>query len=167
MRLPLVIFLLAPLIEIASFIIVGQAIGVLPTLGLIILSAVVGVVLLRFQGAGILRRLQSEAQRGVDPGRELVHAALLVVAAFLLIVPGFFGDIIGILLFLPFIRDLAWRLIKPRLVVRSAFSSGGFRTARPADENVVDLGDDEFKRESNPNSARPDSPWRDPRIGRD
>ena len=107
MRLPLVIFLLAPLIEIASFIIVGQAIGVLPTLGLIILSAVVGVALLRFQGAGILRRLQSEAQRGVDPGRELVHAALLVVAAFLLIVPGFFGDIIGILLFLPFIRDLA------------------------------------------------------------
>ncbi|MGQ2968168.1 MAG: FxsA family protein [Allorhizobium sp.] len=167
MRLPLVIFLLAPLIEIASFIIVGQAIGVLPTLGLIILSAVVGVVLLRFQGAGILRRLQSEAQRGVDPGRELVHAALLVVAAFLLIVPGFFGDIIGILLFLPFIRDLAWRLIKPRLVVRSAFSGAGFRTTRPADENVVDLGDDEFQRESNPNSARPDSPWRDPRIGRD
>ncbi len=163
MRLPLVLFLIAPLIEIASFIIVGQAIGVLPTLALIILSAGVGVALLRFQGAGILRRLQSEARQGLDPGRELVHAALLVVAAFLLIVPGFFGDIIGILLFIPFVRDLAWRLIKPRIVVRSAgFADTGFRTSKPMDENVVDLGDDEYSREPNPNS-----PWRDPRIGRD
>ncbi|MGC4409146.1 membrane protein FxsA [Rhizobium rosettiformans] len=162
MRLPLVLFLIAPLVEIASFILVGQAIGVLPTLGLIILAAFAGVILLRYQGAGILRRLQSEAQRGMDPGRELVHGALLVVAAFLLIVPGFFGDIIGILLFLPFVRDLAWRLIKPRLIVRSSFSDAGFRTSRPSDENVVDLGDDEYQREPDRNS-----PWRDPRIGRE
>lgn len=167
MRLPLVLFLIAPLIEIASFIIVGQAIGVLPTLALIVLSAITGVALLRFQGAGILRRLQSEAQRGVDPGRELVHAALLVVAAFLLIVPGFFGDIIGILLFLPFIRDFAWRLIKPRIVVSRGFADGGFRTARRPDENVVDLGDDEFQREPGSQPGKPDSPWRDPRIGRE
>lgn len=167
MRLPLVLFLIAPLVEIASFIIVGQAIGVLPTLGLIVLSGMAGVALLRVQGAGILRRLQNEAQKGVDPGRELVHAALLVVAAFLLIVPGFFGDIIGILLFLPFVRDLAWRLIKPRIVVRGAFADGGFRTARPADDNVVDLDGDEFQREPNPNSAKRDSPWRDPRISHD
>lgn len=86
-----------------------------------------------------------------------------MVAAFLLIVPGFFGDIIGILLFIPFVRDLAWRLIKPRIVVRSAgFADTGFRTSKPMDENVVDLGDDEYSREPNPNS-----PWRDPRIGRD
>jgi len=162
MRLPLVLFLIAPLVEIASFILVGQAIGVLPTLALIILSAFAGVILLRYQGAGILRRLQSEAQRGLDPGRELVHGALLVVAAFLLIVPGFFGDIIGILLFVPFVRDLAWRLIKPRVVVRNAYSDAGFRTSRPQDENVVDLGDDEYQREPDPNS-----PWRDPRIGRE
>jgi UPF0716 protein FxsA len=162
MRLPLVLFLIAPFVEIASFIIVGQAIGVLPTLGLIILSALVGVALLRFQGASILRRLQSEAQKGLDPGRELVHGALLVVAAFLLIVPGFVGDVIGILLFIPLVRDLAWRVIKPRVVVRSTFTGGGFRAARPTDENVVDLGDDEYQREPNPNS-----PWRDPRIGRD
>lgn len=167
MRLPLVLFLIAPLVEIASFIIVGRAIGVLPTLGLIVLSGVAGVTLLRFQGAGILRRLQNEAQKGVDPGRELVHAALLVVAAFLLIVPGFVGDIIGILLFLPFVRDAAWRMIKSRIVVRSAFADGGFRTARSADDNVVDLDNDEYQRETNPNSSKPDSPWRGPHIGRD
>lgn len=162
MRLPLVLFFIAPLVEIASFIIVGRAIGVLPTLGLIILSALVGVALLRVQGAGLLRRLQTEARKGLDPGRELVHAALLVVAAFLLIVPGFFGDVIGILLFLPFVRDLAWRLIKPRIMVRSAFTESGFGTTRRRDENVVDLGDDEYQHEPDPTS-----PWREPRIGRD
>jgi len=163
MRLPLVLFLIAPLVEIASFILVGQAIGVLPTLALVLLSAVAGVVLLRFQGAGILRRLQSEAQRGLDPGRELVHGALLVVAAFLLIVPGFFGDVIGILLFLPFVRNIAWRMIKPRIVMTSAFaSSGGFRSEPPPRENVVDLDEDEFRRE-----ADPKTPWRGPTLGRD
>lgn len=167
MRLPLAIFLIAPLIEIASFILVGQAIGVLPTLGLIILSVVVGVALLRFQGAGILRRLQTEAQRGIDPGRELVHAALLVVAAILLILPGFVGDIIGILLFLPFVRDLAWRVIKPRIVVASTFADAGFRARRTPDDNVVDLDEDEFQREPQQDAPRSDSPWRDPRIGRD
>lgn len=160
MRLPLVLILLAPLLEIASFIIVGRAIGVLATLGLVVLSAMIGLALLRFQGAGILRRLQTEAQRGVDPGQELVHAALLVVAAFLLIVPGFFGDIVGLLLFIPFVRKLAWRLIKPRIVVQSGFSHGGFQARRSVDPDVVDLDDDEFRREPNPNS-----PWRDPRIG--
>jgi UPF0716 protein FxsA len=163
MRVPMVLFLLAPLLEIASFILVGQAIGVLATLALVMLSAVVGIVLLRFQGAGILRRLQTEAQRGIDPGRELVHAALLAVAAFLLIVPGFFGDVIGILLFLPFIRDLAWKMIKPRIVVASSFASNaGFRTQPPSRDNVVDLDEDEFRRETDPNS-----PWRGPTIGRD
>jgi UPF0716 protein FxsA len=167
MRLPLVLFLIAPLVEIASFIVVGQAIGVLPTLGLIVLSAVVGVGLLRFQGAGILRRLQSEAQKGVDPGRELVRAALLVVAAFLLIVPGFVGDIVAILLLLPFVRDLVWRVIKPNIIVARPFAEGGFRHGRSPQTNVVDLGDDEFQRESGPQSPDSNSPWRGPRLGQD
>lgn len=167
MRLPLVLFLIAPLIEIASFIIVGQAIGVLSTLGLIVLSAVLGVAILRSQGAGILRRLQTEAKNGVDPGRELVHAALLVVGAFLLIVPGFVGDIVGILLLLPFVRDFAWRVLKPRIVVAGAYGERGFRTGRPSADTVVDLGEDEFQRDPDGKSRDPNSPWRGPRIGRD
>jgi UPF0716 protein FxsA len=167
MRLPLVLFLIAPLIEIASFIIVGQSIGVLSTLGLIVLSAVLGVVLLRSQGAGILRRLQTETKNGVDPGRELVHAALLVVAAFLLIVPGFVGDIVGILLLFPFVRDFAWRVLKPKIVVASSFGERGFRTGRPSPDTVVDLGEDEFQREPDGKSPDPNSPWRGPRIGQD
>lgn len=167
MRLPLVLFLIAPLIEIASFIIVGQAIGVLSTLALIVLSAVLGVAILRAQGAGMLRRLQTETRNGVDPGRELVHAALLVVGAFLLIVPGFVGDIVGILLLLPFVRDFAWRVLRPRIIVANAFGERGFGTGRPSGDTIVDLGEDEFQREPDGKSPAPDSPWRGPRIGQD
>lgn len=156
MRLPLVLFLVAPLIEIAGFVVVGGAIGVLPTLGLVMLSAVLGFALLRFQGAGILRRLQDESKRGVDPGRQLIHAGLLVVAAFLLIIPGFVGDIIGLLLFVPAVRDIAWRMIRSRVVVRGGFSQG----AREA--NIVDLDANEYE-----SKTPADSPWREPRIGRD
>ncbi|PYB74263.1 FxsA family protein [Rhizobium wuzhouense] len=164
MRLPLVLFILAPLLEIASLILVGQAIGVLWTLALVVFSAALGLFLLKQQGAGILQRLQEETRRGVDPGRELVHAALLVVAAFLLIVPGFVGDVIGLLLFVPQLRDLFWQILKPRIIVRSHFTqnedhgrNGGFEA-----ETVVDLDKDEFTRE-----PRKDSPWNGPRIGRD
>lgn len=164
MRLPLVLFILAPLLEIASLILVGQAIGVLATLALVLFSAVLGLFLLKQQGRGILRRLQEEARRGVDPGRELVHAALLVVAAFLLIVPGFVGDVIGLLLFVPRVRDVVWTMLKPRIVVTGQFTQ---RAGRPGNsgfssEPVVDLDQDEFTRE-----PRNDSPWNGPRIGRD
>jgi UPF0716 protein FxsA len=164
MRLPLVLFILAPLLEIASLILVGQAIGVLQTLALVLFSAMLGLFLLKQQGRGILRRLQEETRRGVDPGRELIHTALLVVAAFLLIVPGFVGDIIGLLLFIPPIRDLMWQVLKPRIVVASQFTQRGYDTqgARFESETVVDLDEDEFTRE-----PRGDSPWNGPRIGRD
>ncbi len=61
----------------------------------------------------------------------------------------------------------AWRLIKPRIVVSRGFADGGFRTAQRPDDNVVDLGDDEFQREPGSQPGKPDSPWRDPRIGRE
>lgn len=161
MRISLALILVAPLVEIASLIMVGQFLGVLATLALVLLAGMLGLLLLRVQGAGILRRLQTETAKGVDPGRELVQASLLVVAAFLLLVPGFVGDVIGLLLFLPFVRDFAWRLIKPRIMVKSSgFTASGFSYRQDQDASVVDLDEDEYRRD-----PRPDSPWRGPRIG--
>ncbi|TPP07305.1 FxsA family protein [Rhizobium glycinendophyticum] len=164
MRLPLVLFLIAPFLEIASLILVGQAIGVLWTLALVVSSAVLGLFLLKQQGGGILRRLQEETQRGIDPSREMVHGALLVVAAFLLIVPGFAGDIIGLLLFIPKLRDLLWQMLKPRIIIKGQFRQAGGRGYRNGfgTETVVDLDDGEFTRE-----PRRNSPWNGPRIGGD
>jgi UPF0716 protein FxsA len=164
MRLPLVLFILAPLVEIASLILVGQAIGVLSTLALVLFSGVLGLFLLKQQGRGILRRLQEETRQGVDPGRDIVHGALMVVAAFLLIVPGFVGDIIGLLLFIPQLRDGLWQVLKPRIVVSGQFKQHSARKegAGFQNETVVDLEEDEFTRQPGR-----DSPWNGPRIGRD
>lgn len=158
MRLPLVLILIAPLVEIAGFIVVGQAIGVLPTIGLVVLAAILGIALLRYQGTGILLKLQDEARRGRNPGRQLVHAALLVIAAFLLIIPGFVGDIIGLLLFIPALRDLAWTMIRGRFVVRSNVSSAYSRSTR--EDDVIDLGAEDYSTDE----PRQDTPWRGPRV---
>ncbi|MCM2396553.1 membrane protein FxsA [Rhizobium sp. S95] len=158
MRVPLAILLLMPLAEIATFVLVGKAIGVLPTLGLTLLAVFVGLALLRIQGAGVLQRLQKESRTNANPGREIVHGAMIVVAAMLLIIPGFLTDILGILLFVPFVRDFIWSFIGPRVTVQrsSSFSYQGAstETSRPKDGPIIDLDEDDFRRDGNRQS-----PW--------
>ena len=73
-----------PFIEIAGFVIIGSKIGVFATLGLVILSAMLGFFLLRVQGIGLLQRIRTETAAGRVPDREVVHGAMLVLAAILL-----------------------------------------------------------------------------------
>ena len=156
MRSLVPLFVLAlPFLEIAGFIIVGSKIGVLATLGLIILSIFVGVFLLRFQGLGLIQRIREETAAGRTPKRELVHGVMLVFAAFLLIIPGFITDIIGLLLFIPAVRDFGWRCISARVVV---VESGRHRRGRPdtsrVKDRVIELDPEDYS--SKPD---PDSPW--------
>jgi UPF0716 protein FxsA len=159
--LPIFVFLM-PLAEIAGFIVVGKMIGVWATLGLVILSVLLGAALLRIQGIGILQRISAESRNGGDPGREMVHGAMIVVAAFFLMLPGFISDIIGLLLFIPAVRDLAWQVLRKRVVGNSrAFRRGQGPGAGPQGRpnkpgNVVDLDEGDFHREPNRNS-----PWSD------
>jgi UPF0716 protein FxsA len=154
------LFLLAlPLLEIAGFVIVGREVGVLATVGLVLASSLAGVLLLRHQGFGVMARVRAEMAGGGDPSRQLAHGAMIVVAAILLIIPGFITDIIGLLLFLPPVRDLAWSRLKGRIVVATDFTTGGFR-GRSRDK-VIDLDDGDYSREDDFKRG-PDhnSPWR-------
>jgi UPF0716 protein FxsA len=166
---PIIVFLM-PLAEIAGFVIVGKMVGVWATLALVVLSAVIGAALLRIQGFGILQRISAESRNGGDPGREMVHGAMIVVAAFLLMLPGFISDIIGLLLFIPAVRELAWKVLRKRIVVLgssrafrrgpaqgpNANSGAGPQTRPRGPGHVVDLDETDFRRESNRNS-----PWSD------
>ncbi|AYG57399.1 membrane protein FxsA [Rhizobium jaguaris] len=164
---PIFVFLM-PLAEIAGFIIVGKMVGVWATLALVILSALLGAALLRIQGIGILQRISAESRNGGDPGREMVHGAMIVVAAFLLMLPGFISDIIGLLLFIPAVRELAWKVLRKRIVVLGssrAFGRGagqgpksgpGPQTRPRGPGHVVDLDETDFHREPNRKS-----PWSD------
>lgn len=106
----LTLFIAVPLIEIAVFIEVGGIIGLWPTIGLVILTAVAGTALLRAQGLATLRRAQASLDRGEAPLREVFDGACLLVAGALLLTPGFVTDALGLSLFLPPIRSalLAW-----------------------------------------------------------
>ncbi len=150
------LLLALPFLEIAGFIVVGSKIGVLATLGLVILSIFLGVFLLRLQGFGILQKIRSETAAGRTPSWELVHGVMLFFAAFLLIVPGFITDIIGLLLFIPAVRDIGWRFVQSRVVVVNSGTTDYSRTrpTRNADR-VIELDPEDYSRKSDPNS-----PWK-------
>lgn len=160
-RIFLPLFLLGlPLLEIAGFVLVGRQIGVLATVALVIASAIAGSILLRWQGFGVLTRIRRDLEAGRDPGRQLAHGVMILIAGVLLIIPGFFTDIIGLLLFLPPVRDLGWRLVRDRVRVvgdfgmfRGGFGPGGGGRRRGP---TIDLDADDYTA-TKPN---PESPWR-------
>lgn len=148
--IPLVILGL-PLAEIAGFVVVGREIGLLMTLLLVLASAFLGVILLRVQGFAVVRRMQDAARSGSDPGREVLGGALLFVAAILLVVPGFVSDVLGLLLFLPFIRNGVAAFLRKRMAIVTTASGAGWhaqndpRDPRPS-PRVIDLDEGEFSR---------------------
>lgn len=147
--------LLVPALEIAVFIVVGQQIGVIATLAMIFVTAVIGSALLRVQGFGLLRRIRNELDEGRIPDRELVHGVMILLAGVLLLTPGFVTDTIGFLLFIPPIRDAAWRFLRSRIVVRGGFSRAEWHRRETGDSRTIDLDEDEFSENGNP-----DSPWK-------
>lgn len=150
MRFPFsLVFLGLILGEISGFILVGKAIGVLATLGLVLLGVAAGVLLLRRQGVATLMRVRADLEAGRPPARPLAEGALLAFAAILIILPGFITDIAGILLFLPFVRAALWRAVRARVVIRTA----AVRTAPAESGPILDLAREEY-------GPRPDSPWR-------
>lgn len=144
--------LAVPVMEISVFILVGSEIGVLPTIGLVFLTAVIGSLLLRHQGLSILSRVRTEMDAGRVPGAELGHGAMILVAGILLLTPGFVTDTIGFLLFVPPVRDALWNQIRSRIAVTVARPTAAGRGARPRGP-VVDLEADDY------GPADPNSPW--------
>lgn len=102
--LGLTLFILIPLLEIWLIIQVGSQIGALSTIGLIVLTAVIGVALLRQQGLATLNKVQRQMQAGELPATGMLEGMLLFFAGALLLTPGFFTDTIGFILLMPPLR---------------------------------------------------------------
>jgi UPF0716 protein FxsA len=113
-----VLFVFVPIVELAVIIQVGQAIGVVETLLLMVVVSVVGGWLVKREGIGVWRRAQRQLDTGVMPGRELVDGVLIMVAGALLLLPGFVSDCLGILLLLPPVRAVVRGLVIRRLRTR-------------------------------------------------
>lgn len=115
MPLLLILFVALPLIEIGLFVQVGGVIGLWPTLAIVVITAILGSVMLRRQGARALTDVQRSFVEFRDPTAPLAHGALLLFAGALLITPGFFTDTVGLLLLIPSVRAGVMRLIGRRM----------------------------------------------------
>ncbi|WP_137887830.1 FxsA family protein [Pseudomonas sp. 2FE] len=142
MRAFLLLLLLFPLIELAVLIQVGSAIGVLPTLLLIIGSAVLGSVLLRVAGVATAWRARQRLARGELPEQEMLEGLLIAVGGGLLLLPGFISDIFGLLCLLPFTRRLLVNKVRQRVAAQAmrqrAFADDLQARSGPARPNVIE-----------------------------
>ncbi len=110
-RILLIAFIVMPIIEIAVLIQVGGWLGLWPTLALIVLTAIAGTWMLRRQGFAVLRRAQTQLERGTVPLAEVFEGFCLVIAGALLLTPGFVTDVIGGALLLPPLRAWLYRTL--------------------------------------------------------
>lgn len=118
----LLIFIVMPVIEMWLLITVGQHIGAMPTIGLVLLTAAVGYALLKQQGFATLFRARQKLESGELPAEEMAEALVLAVSGALLLTPGFFTDTIGFLGLIPMTR---------RYLIRNAISKmnvSGYQT---------------------------------------
>lgn len=108
----LIAFIATPIIEIALFIQAGERFGLWPTLAAVILTAIIGTALLRWQGLATWARAMQNLQNGVFPVDEVFTGLCLVAAGALLLTPGFMTDAIGFALFIPPVRMALAALLK-------------------------------------------------------
>lgn len=156
MRLtPLLPFLLIawPVAEIATLIWVGGHLGIVNTIGLLLLGAFGGLALFRYVGFGLMRRVQAEMAGGRMPAGTLLEGLIVLVAAFLLILPGFLSDLLAFLLLFAPARRLVIAAIAARVTVSTA--GGGARARR---DDVVDLDEDEWQRRGGDDRPPPAGP---------
>ena len=100
------LFLLVPMVEIYFLIKVGNVIGAIPTIALVVFTALLGAMLLRFQGWLTLQRTRLTMAQGQLPALEMLEGVLLLFAGALLLTPGFVTDAVGFALLIPALRRL-------------------------------------------------------------
>ena len=143
----LLLFFLTPIIEMYLLIEVAGYIDAWPTIGLVMLTAVVGVALLKRQGIATLTRGIQRAQQGQMPATEMAEGILLAVAGALLITPGFVTDFVGFTLLFPPSRVAIAKILIQRVAMSATVMSP--LHARGADSAANDAGnvlDGEFQR---------------------
>ena len=99
------LFAVIPMVELALLIKAGSYFGLFNTIILVILTAVIGAYMVKMEGIGVMYRIQQSMQEGVLPEDELINGMMILVAGAMLLTPGFFTDIIGFLMVIPFTRN--------------------------------------------------------------
>ncbi len=167
----LIAFIATPIAEIALFIEAGDRFGLWPTLAAVVLTAIIGTTLLRWQGLATWARATQNLQKGIFPVNEVFTGLCLIAAGALLLTPGFLTDGIGFALFLPPVRTAIQQLIK-RMMKRGkgpqVWVNGEAVDVSGSNDTIIDgeftPSESDGPRKSLPNDVsgppNDDSPWR-------
>lgn len=107
----LLLFIIFPIVEIAILLKVGNHIGVFNTVMLILVTGAVGAVMARVQGFLILQKISESLNRGIMPSEDILDGALVLVGGICLLDPGVIGDVLGLILLVPWTRYLVRKLV--------------------------------------------------------
>ncbi|HGF7200693.1 TPA: FxsA family protein [Vibrio cholerae] len=154
----LFLFIAVPVIEIALFIQVGGVLGVWLTIALVLLTAIVGASLVRSQGLQTLLTVQQRLAQGQLPAQQILEGVMLAVAGVLLLTPGFFTDILGMLVLLPAPRAYLAKQLMSRVMVGNIHASvAGFEQPNPFHDRANPNGttyEGEFERKDDQDQHR-------------
>jgi UPF0716 protein FxsA len=120
----LILFIIVPVSELYILIEVGKKIGSLTTIGIIILTGIIGAYLVKSQGFMILRKIQNDLNEGIMPGDSLIHGAIILAGGVLLLTPGFATDIVGFIFLIPVSRNVVKKYLLKWL--RGKIKEGNF-----------------------------------------
>lgn len=120
----LILFVIVPVTELYILIEVGKKIGSLTTIGVIILTGIIGAYLVKGQGFMILKKIQNDLNEGILPGDSLIQGAIILAGGIFLLTPGFVTDIIGFIFLIPVSR----RVVKKYLLkwLKGKIKEGNF-----------------------------------------
>jgi len=151
----LLLFILMPIVEIAVLIQIGGAIGGWTTIGIVILTAVIGTAMLRHQGMATMNRAQQRIQQGEMPAQQMLEGLLLLIGGVLLLTPGFITDFFGFCTLVPISR----RFLASKLAQRSMANMNIFVGGSPFGPAAGPASDHTSRSPEQPHvRVSPDSP---------
>lgn len=165
MRLPFILFLVFPFIEIMILLRVADEIGGWNTVLIVLLTAGLGIALLRRQGFNTWQRFQTRMHSGQMPAQEIIEGMLIAFCGAMLLAPGLLTDTIGIVCLLPPVRSrIAQRILRSGgFFMASGFQSNVYRgPGGPGRPPQGDVFDGEYRDETHPDPALPDDHDRKP-----
>ena len=133
------LFIVLPLVEIYVAVQVSHVIGVLGTLGLLLVLSLSGIWLTKFAGFGVIARIRSQLAAGRMPGNEVIDGGLVLTGGVLLIVPGFVTGLAGLVLLFPPTRRLARNAFKRRYLGRVTYYGTVSDNPRLEPPDIIDI----------------------------
>ena len=127
MNTSILLILLVPIVEIYLFIKIGAKIGAVSTILLIISTALIGLIYVRYEGFNTLRSAMSQLIKNEIPIFEIISGAALVIGAFLLLIPGFLTDTLGFLLIFPITRKIIFKKVSTKYKEKNKYIDGDYK----------------------------------------